>query len=125
MKIKGLFAQALLLIGLSGAALSTGQAQDKLPPGIKKGFVTTSDSVKIHYFEAGPKLPRRSPTLLFVPGWMTPGWIWEYQLAHFAKSYRVVAMDPRSQGEILETCGRPLSRQLAHATSRASSINLS
>ena len=43
--------------------------------------------------------PARTPTILFVPGWMTPGWIWEHQIAHFAKNYRVVAMDPRSQGE--------------------------
>ena len=99
MNIKGLLAQALVLIGFCGLVASAGQAQDKLPPATKKGFVTTSDSVKIHYFDAGRKSPRRSPTLLFVPGWMTPGWIWEYQLAHFAKNYRVVAMDPRSQGE--------------------------
>jgi len=99
MKIKRLLAQALVLIGFCCAVTSLGQAQDKLPPGTKKGFVTTSDSVKLHYLEAGPKSLRRSPTILFVPGWMTPGWIWEYQLAHFAKNYRVVAMDPRSQGE--------------------------
>ena len=61
--------------------------------------MTTSDSVKIHYLEAGRTSLGRRPTLLFVPGWMTPGWIWEYQLAHFAKDYRVVAIDPRSQGE--------------------------
>jgi microsomal epoxide hydrolase len=37
--------------------------------------------------------------MLFVPGWMVPGWIWEHQIAHFAQKHRVVAMDPRSQGE--------------------------
>ena len=30
---------------------------------------------------------------------MAPAWIWEHQIAHFAKNYRVVAMDPRSQGK--------------------------
>ena len=42
--------------------------------------------------------PKKHPTLLFIPGWMTPAWIWEYQIAHFARAYHVVAMDPRSQG---------------------------
>jgi pimeloyl-ACP methyl ester carboxylesterase len=28
-----------------------------------------------------------------------PAWIWEHQIAHFAKTHRVVAMDPRGQGE--------------------------
>lgn len=99
MTIKKLLAQALVLLGFCCAVMSVGQAQDKLPPGTKKGFVTTSDSVRLHYFEAGTRSRRQNPTILFVPGWMTPGWIWEYQIAHFAKNYRVVAMDPRSQGE--------------------------
>src|SRR5918993_1503784 len=99
MKIKRLSRHALVVIGFCCAVTYLVQAQDKLPAGTKNGFVTTSDRVRIHYFEAGLESPRRKPTLLFVPGWMTPGWIWEYQLAHFAKNYRVVAMDPRSQGE--------------------------
>lgn len=98
-----------------GVLTTTSQAQGKLPLGTKNGFVTTRDNVKIHYLEAGPRLRRRVssgalssasqresrnlPTVLFVPGWMTPGWIWELQIAHFAQHYRVVAMDPRSQGE--------------------------
>jgi microsomal epoxide hydrolase len=28
-----------------------------------------------------------------------PAWIWEYQIAHFSKTHRVVAIDPRGQGE--------------------------
>ena len=99
MKIKEPLVQALVLIVFCGVMVSMGQAQDKLPPGTKEGFVTTSDGVRIHYFEARAKSLRPSPTLLFVPGFMTPGWIWEHQLAHFAQNYRVVAMDPRSQGE--------------------------
>lgn len=93
------------------AMASWGQAQDKLPPGTRTGFVTTPDRVRIHYFEAGHRLKsrasldgpstakRQKPTILFVPGWMTPGWIWENQIAHFSKNYRVVAIDPRSQGQ--------------------------
>ena len=96
-----------------GVMITVTQAQTELPSGTKSAFITTSDKVKIHYLEArpGPKQPtstglpsgkskvRGVPTILFVPGWMTPGWIWEKQIAHFSRNYRVVAMDPRSQGE--------------------------
>jgi len=93
-------------------------------PKTKSGFLRTPDGAKIHYLEAGQAKTAGSfqvggtpppgamtkgqvsisnihqqPTILFVPGWTMPGWIWEHQLAHFAKTHRVVAMDPRSQGE--------------------------
>ena len=72
-------------------------------PNRRSGFVTTADSVRIHYLDAGKRETRgrgaRKPNLLFIPGWMTPAWIWEHQLSHFEKNYRVVAMDPRSQGD--------------------------
>lgn len=67
-------------------------------PDSKSGLVTTTDGVEIHYSEAG-----RGPAILFVPGWTMPAWIWEHQMAHFSESYRVVAMDPRSQGESSQT----------------------
>src|SRR3989304_3120188 len=67
-------------------------------PGTKDGFVTTPDGVKIHYVEAGT-----GQAILFVPGWTMPAWIWEKQIAHFSKTHRVVAMDPRSQGESQQT----------------------
>ncbi len=58
------------------------------------GFVTTSDGVKIHYLESGS-----GPAILFVPGWTMPAEIWQPQIDHFAKKWRVIVMDPRSQGE--------------------------
>ena len=93
MKVKGISAQALAFIIFCGITAATGQGQDKLTPNIRGGFVTTHDGVKIHYVESKPKSPRRDSTLLFVPGLMTPGWIWEHQLAHFDQNYRVVATD--------------------------------
>lgn len=91
----------------------------------KSGYITTPDGVKIHYIEAGsarttgsfrvggppPKAGevskgrvtigdlKQGPSILFVPGWTMPGWIWEKQIDHFSKTHRVVAMDPRGQGE--------------------------
>jgi non-heme chloroperoxidase len=99
--------------------------KDKKPASVKSGFITTPDGVKIHYLEAGHSvsgqsaqvgnpLPadviptkgniavspdRKFPSLLFVPGWTMPAWIWENQISYFSKDYRVVAMDPRSQGD--------------------------
>lgn len=108
-------------------AQQTGAAQvkDEKPAKVKSGFITTPDGVKIHYLEAGHSvtaqraqvgnpLPadvtptkgnialspeRQFPSILFVPGWTMPAWIWENQISYFSKDYRVVAMDPRSQGD--------------------------
>lgn len=79
-------------------------AQGSNEPARAGGFITTPDGIKIHYLEARPPAASSNgPTLLFVPGWTMPGWIWEPQIAHFAKTHRVVAMDPRSQGESSQT----------------------
>ena len=63
-------------------------------------FFQTSDGTKLHFLYRGPTdpgvVPR--PVLVFVPGWSMPAAIWEPQLAHFSKTHRVVAFDPRSQG---------------------------
>jgi non-heme chloroperoxidase len=114
------------LLGCADAAVAG--AKNKLPNGWKSGFVTASDGVKIHYVEAGhvtttgdfavgPGSPpgmsvggsmsvshvRQSPSILFVPGWVMPEWIWDKQIAFFSKDYHVVAMDPRSQGDSTRT----------------------
>jgi len=73
-------------------------AQAEKPLATKSGFVTSADGAKIHYIEAG-----QGPAILFVPGFTAPGWMWEKQITHFAKTHRVVAMDPRAQGESSQT----------------------
>ncbi len=60
----------------------------------KSGFFKTSDGVRIHYLEAGSGRP-----IVFIPGWTMPAWIWQKQIDEFSKSYHVIAVDPRSQGE--------------------------
>jgi non-heme chloroperoxidase len=57
-------------------------------------FFTTSDSVKIHYVEAGTGRP-----IVLIPGWTMPAWIWQPQIDALSKKYHVIAVDPRSQGE--------------------------
>ena len=90
-----------------------------------EGYVTTPDKQKIHYIagaklatgaipnasqpstaasEAGPSASAsssetKSPSILFVPGWSMPAWIWNAQIDHFESTHRVVAMDPRCQGK--------------------------
>lgn len=105
-------------------------AKDKNPRP-RSGFVASWDGTKIHYIESGrsktpvgdaevgnplpPTVtitkgqisvtgPHRFPSILFVPGWTMPGWIWENQISHLSVDYRVVAMDPRSQGESAKPC---------------------
>lgn len=59
------------------------------------GYLVASDGVRLHYFEAGPPA---APTLVFVPGWTMPAWIWQPQIAAFSPRFHVVAFDPRGQG---------------------------
>src|SRR6202140_4862015 len=57
-------------------------------------FFKTSDGIRIHYLEVGSGRP-----IVFIPGWTMPAWIWQKQIDEFSKKYRVIAVDPRSQGE--------------------------
>ncbi len=78
------------LVLLAGVVLLAGQPANSAPT---SGFFTTSDGVRLHYLVEG-----QGPTLIFVPGWTMPAEIWAPQFGHFARRYRVVALDPRSQG---------------------------
>src|SRR5450631_2512489 len=60
----------------------------------KSDFFKTSDGIRIHYLEAGSGRP-----IVFIPGWTMPAWIWQKQTDEFSKTYHVIAVDPRSQGE--------------------------
>lgn len=64
-------------------------------------WFTTSDGQRLHYLEAAPpQRAARAPasTLVFVPGWTMPAWIWAAQIEHFGARHRVLALDPRGQG---------------------------
>ncbi len=86
--------------GLLLAAFAPG-----LPAAQARGFVT-SDGVRLHYTEEGPRRPvpgrpmpgRPVHTIVFVPGLAMPGWIWAGELAAFRDRDRVIAFDPRGQG---------------------------
>jgi non-heme chloroperoxidase len=76
---------------------------------VKDGFVTVADGTRIHYVEAGAGKP-----IVLVPGWMMPGWIWQDQIDELSKTYRVIAIDPRAQGESDKPDHGYLPEQRAH-----------
>src|SRR5512142_1404486 len=78
----------LLGVVLAMAAAAVAQSAPK------SAFFTTSDGVRLHYLDAG-----KGPAIVFIPGWTMAAEIWEKQIAHFATKYRVIAVDPRSQGD--------------------------
>jgi microsomal epoxide hydrolase len=63
---------------------------------VQSRFFQTSDGVRLHYLEAGPSTGH---TIVFVPGWTMPAWIWQPQIRAFSAHYHVVAFDPRGQGD--------------------------
>jgi pimeloyl-ACP methyl ester carboxylesterase len=85
---------ALIFVCLPIAAMA--QAGGK--SGRESGFVTTPDNIRIHYIAAGAS-SSSSPSMLFIPGWTMPAWIWDAQIDYFSKKFRVVAIDPRSQAD--------------------------
>jgi microsomal epoxide hydrolase len=62
---------------------------------IEHRFFETSDGVSLHYLEAG----QGRESIVFVPGWLMPAAIFERQLTELSKHYRVLVLDPRSQGQ--------------------------
>ena len=76
-----------LLAGAVGHAHAAQNEQDR--------YFTTSDGVRLHYIDAGAS---HAHTIVFVPGWTMPAWIWSRQIDYFAATYHVAAFDPRGQG---------------------------
>ncbi len=81
------FAAVCLLAGAASAA-----AQDS----IGSRFFTASDGTRLHYLEAGAA---NADTIVLVPGWTMPAWIWQPQLDALSARYHVIAFDPRGQGQ--------------------------
>lgn len=85
------------LIAASHAA-SSGTAAPHVAGAASRWF-QTSDGARLHYLEAGTSSSgARAPTIVFVPGWTMPAWIWKAQIEHLAPRARVLALDPRGQG---------------------------
>jgi len=63
------------------------------PVQTKDQYFHASDGTELHYIEAGA-----GATIVFVPGWTMPSFIWQWQIDHFSEHFHVVALDPRTQG---------------------------
>ena len=87
---------SLRLIVLVLLPLLVRPATADVPAAAQNGYFLTSDGVRLHYLEAGP---RSGHSIVLVPGWTMPAWIWRPQIEAFARRFHVVAFDPRGQGE--------------------------
>jgi microsomal epoxide hydrolase len=90
-----------LLFGGLGA-LATAPAIAQADPGLitSSRYFTTSDGVRLHYIDAQPAQGGASDhVLVLIPGWTMPAWIFGPQITAFAPFCRVIAFDPRGQGD--------------------------
>jgi non-heme chloroperoxidase len=78
------------------ACLLSGPAAAAPQSGVGSRFFTASDGARLHYLEAGPA---QANTIVFVPGWTMPAWIWQAQIDGLSARYHVIAFDPRGQGQ--------------------------
>ena len=85
---------ALLALALATAA----SALHPVPVNLQSTSFVTTDGVRLHVLEAGRGSPGR-PAIAFVPGWSMPASVWRSQMQALAAANRVVALDPRGQGE--------------------------
>ena len=88
----------LLLIAVICFGALRGRAES---PAVSSRMVNVADGVSLRVLEAGK--PSEGPALVFIPGWSTGADIWRHQIDRFAKTYRVIAFDPRSEGESTKT----------------------
>lgn len=87
---RGALAGTVMALGLAVGAPAWAAAVDA------GRMVEASPGVQIRVIDAGPK--DAALTLVLVPGWRFTADIWAEQIAAFAGRYRVIAIDPRSQG---------------------------
>lgn len=83
---------ALVLL-LSCAALATSSAAAGAP--VREGSFQTSDGVRLHYLESGSG----NRAIVFIPGWLMPAAVFDQQLSSLGQDFRILALDPRSQGK--------------------------
>jgi pimeloyl-ACP methyl ester carboxylesterase len=64
-------------------------------------LIEVAPHVRLHILEEGKASVR--PTLVLIPGWRLTANIWSRQIQSFSRDRRVIAIDPRSQGESTKT----------------------
>jgi pimeloyl-ACP methyl ester carboxylesterase len=91
------FSQPIALLITAGAVFVRAESV----PELRGQKVDVGENVSLHVIEAGK--PDAEPVLIFIPGWSTGADIWRRQIETFAKTNRVIAFDPRSEGESTKT----------------------
>ena len=84
----------LLIVGVAANAVAV---RADSASGTRERKVDVGEGVSLRIIEAGQAGP--APTLVFIPGWSTSADIWRQQIDRFAPNHRVIAFDPRSQGQ--------------------------
>jgi pimeloyl-ACP methyl ester carboxylesterase len=90
------FARSIFLL-VTGIIASAAAVRSGSGAGVSERRVDVGEGVSLRVIEAG-KLGAQ-PALVFIPGWSTGADIWRQQIDRFAPTHRVIAFDPRSQGE--------------------------
>jgi non-heme chloroperoxidase len=96
--VNSLFPRPILLL-IAGVAAHASVICADSAAGVREQKVEVGEGVSLRVIEAG----QGGSTLVFIPGWSTGADIWKRQIDTFAKTHRVVAFDPRSQGESTKT----------------------
>src|SRR5262249_16120514 len=94
-------ARLLLVFSMMGLSAVSTVSQATPPRTVSEGFATTASGVRIHYLQSGPTASQTA--LVLIPGWRLPAYLWDEQLKKFSQSHRVIAIDPRSQGDSPKT----------------------
>ena len=83
------------------ASLCLASAAPALAAAPREALVQTAPGVSIHVLMAGE--PGRRPDIVLIPGWRLTADIWRDQMARLSTEGRVIAIDPRSQGDSTKT----------------------
>ena len=84
----------LLALALATAALPSHAASVNL----QTNSFFNSEGIRLNVLEGGQAKPGQ-PVVVFVPGWSIPASIWVKQLEALGATHKVVALDPRGQGD--------------------------
>jgi pimeloyl-ACP methyl ester carboxylesterase len=96
--VNSLFPRPILLL-IAGVAAHASVVCADSAAGVREQKVDVGEGVSLRVIEAG----QGGSTLVFIPGWSTGADIWRHQIDRFATTNRVIAFDPRSEGESSKT----------------------
>src|SRR5436190_8425248 len=91
-----LFPRSIVLL-IAGITANAAAVRADSASGVRERKVDAGEGVSLRVIEAGQAGP--GPTLVFIHGWSTGADIWRQQIDRFAPTHRVIAFDPRSQGQ--------------------------